>query len=1263
MEQDFEHISAALNAQGINLEAYRHYLNQKLSTSSPSSAIHFQDISLEIESDSLSSSLKISEEEIKEQDSFSDLQQRAFLPTQTKASSPSPSREEIPTVLGLETGDTLLEDTSQKAEETKELSPSFFVKPYDSLPTTKDLKKLFIPPKVSESSSKEDSQKTPSRIPRKSLDSYPSKAPTLVKGEEPSTRDLPQSLMVQQASVEVTPTVNLLEMRKEGNPEIFFVEDPQENERFIEVMFRLLLHSKVQLAELNRYLKSLDPKECNVRSFLQQLLKENKIRIDECLDWEQGKWPVLPQQVVNPYGVRLDKKGRGEFYLDPQYCEKVFGHYYVLQELARGGMGIVYKAYHPFLEQYFALKVLIAGESASEDAIKRFHREAQSTARLKHPGIIQIMDSGQVKGEHYFVMEFIEGNTLGKLIKKKLPVSESVSLLKQALEALDFAHKRGVLHRDLKPENIFVTLSGEPKIGDFGLAKDFHLDAKNSKLTHSGAIIGTPAYMSPEQASGEIRSLDERADIYSMGACLYQALTGKPPFESESLHDLLYQVIYKEAQPPSYWNPEISKDLDTIVMKALAKAKVKRYPSAIAFAEDLGRYLAGYSISAKPLSLGEHLYKKLWPYRFFFGVPLSLLLGSFLAFIPLQNHYKKEIQLREERSLRQEIQKKQDYQQSLQIAKQLQNELLFLENEALRNDKKKWNLLLQTLQTLERALSLSPEETQVWNDLEKTLRSAFPLAYHFKQYRWVDTWINQIEQGLQNSSWPSNTVEKILDSLQNLHEELQETQKKRFEKILDILKNEISLENSLRESLQRELLTLDLLPFTPKLLESLKQGLDFFIQTDALQSHDLYFYETIVLLCGELPFEDAYKPLSQGLKELQTNYTHKTLTKNLVAPRAIYEYLMVALLRSLIRLQPPPSEHSFLTEIREAMGKGSLFWEKTSTLYSELPLPLSSLENPETQEKNPPPLEDPQLLNASNNNSSTPHKNPEETTHLLTSTPQGIAWFEKGQKSFEQKRYQEALDFYEKALEADNTNAYFYESRGRTYLEMGKNLQAQKDFEQAIQLQPGIAYFYESLALLYLRQNAFEEAYRLYQGALQRDPSNGDFHLTLGKLAYNQGISEAQNSEKAFSFFRKALEHYEKALQFGKKGAVTWNNRGLVLLNLGEEESALKDFKQALQLDKNFVAALYNLTIIYQNLQDWDNALEHLEQAITLQSNPQAEQARYTFLFQRARQSYEEKKYKKAKEDLLRLRKEAPSDHPVREEAQQLWEAIKNKAK
>jgi predicted Ser/Thr protein kinase/tetratricopeptide (TPR) repeat protein len=282
----------------------------------------------------------------------------------------------------------------------------------------------------------------------------------------------------------------------------------------------------------------------------------------------------------------------------PGLCRKIVGDYEVIDEIARGAMGVVYKARHTTLGRVVALKVLLAGEHASPQQVTRFEREARAAAKLRHPNIVPIYEIGQHEGRRYFTMDFIEGRPLDMLIAhKRITVPRALETAAAVADALAYAHGRGVIHRDIKPSNIMIDRQGRPQIMDFGLAKQLDSD---TKFTRTGTTIGTPSYMSPEQARGENDRIDVRSDVYSLGAVLYEMLTGQAPFVGETMMNIVMKVIHDEPVPPRRLNPKLHRDIQTIVLKAMEKDPDRRYQTMGELANDIRRYLTGEMISARP---------------------------------------------------------------------------------------------------------------------------------------------------------------------------------------------------------------------------------------------------------------------------------------------------------------------------------------------------------------------------------------------------------------------------------------------------------------------------------------------------------------------------------------------------------------------------------------------------------------------------------------------------------------------------------------
>jgi serine/threonine-protein kinase len=284
-----------------------------------------------------------------------------------------------------------------------------------------------------------------------------------------------------------------------------------------------------------------------------------------------------------------------------------FGDYELEEEIGRGGMGVVYKARQRSLDRTVAVK-MIASMLASRQQVRRFQAEAKAAAGINHPHVVQVYEVGEIFGVHYFAMEYVSGTTLAKRLEAerqdpaagRLSPDESAALIAAVAHAVECLHRHGIVHRDLKPSNILLDAEGKPKVTDFGLALP---TGRGSRDDVNGVIAGTPPYMSPEQAAGKVNQIGPASDVYSLGAILYELLTGRPPFRGDNPLDVLAQVQQREPALPRQLNTRLPHELEIICMKCLEKSPAERYASAGALAEDLERYLRRETIEATPPSL------------------------------------------------------------------------------------------------------------------------------------------------------------------------------------------------------------------------------------------------------------------------------------------------------------------------------------------------------------------------------------------------------------------------------------------------------------------------------------------------------------------------------------------------------------------------------------------------------------------------------------------------------------------------------------
>jgi tRNA A-37 threonylcarbamoyl transferase component Bud32 len=317
----------------------------------------------------------------------------------------------------------------------------------------------------------------------------------------------------------------------------------------------------------------------------------------------------------------------------PRYAPgSFFGDYELLEKIAEGGMGVIYKARQRSLNRTVALKMIRAGELATAEDVQRFRFEAQAAGNLKHPHIVAIHEVGEHEGQQYFSMDLIDGGSLADAVGRLHEPSQVARLLATVSRAVHHAHQRGILHRDLKPANILLDAQGEPHVTDFGLAKKVAADAEPGSSV--SGIVGTPGYMAPEQVRAE-RLLSTAVDVYGLGAILYELLTGRPPFRAATPFDTLMQVLEQEPVRPRSLNPRADRDLETISLKCLEKDPKKRYSSSQELAEDLERVVQHEPIRARPANLGR--VARAWFRRNVRAVvwtALAGLLGGLLVGVP-----------------------------------------------------------------------------------------------------------------------------------------------------------------------------------------------------------------------------------------------------------------------------------------------------------------------------------------------------------------------------------------------------------------------------------------------------------------------------------------------------------------------------------------------------------------------------------------------------------------------------------------------------
>jgi WD40 repeat protein len=332
-----------------------------------------------------------------------------------------------------------------------------------------------------------------------------------------------------------------------------------------------------------------------------------QVAFHRALDEAAGRAATSPARRdagASAESAQRDKPAPGPSFATAGY--PVIPGYEVIRELGFGGMAVVYLAYQLGLNRRVALKMCLDGPANDHEHLDRFQIEAQAAASLHHPNIVEIYEIGSSAGRPFFSMTLVEGGTLASEIGgNPVPTRRAAQLTEILARAIHFAHERGIIHRDLKPANVLLTLEGVPKIADFGLAKNL----RDSSQTQSGTVLGSPCYMSPEQASGSVRDVGPASDVYSLGAILYEMLVGDPPFKAETPLETLHKLLDRDPVKPSRLRPKVPRDLETICLKCLEKLPGRRYVSALALAEDLDRFLNFESVRARPVTAPERIWR------------------------------------------------------------------------------------------------------------------------------------------------------------------------------------------------------------------------------------------------------------------------------------------------------------------------------------------------------------------------------------------------------------------------------------------------------------------------------------------------------------------------------------------------------------------------------------------------------------------------------------------------------------------------------
>jgi serine/threonine-protein kinase len=888
-----------------------------------------------------------------------------------------------------------------------------------------------------------------------------------------------------------------------------------------------------------------------VRGDLPERLTERVARhLELCPECEEraGRWDNLPDTAVQALrgqereqtlanqtdadsGVgRLDIKAIAQMTANSPSPDG----YTLLHELGKGGMGVVFQARQHQPERLVALKFFSAGVHAAEERA-RFLAEANIIARLDHPNIVRVHAVGEHQGQPFLCLEYLEGGHLGKKINgQPQPPRQAARLLEQLAWAVHHAHEKGVIHRDLKPANVLLTADGTPKVTDFGLAR-----YGRPELTATGAVMGTPAYMAPEQARGEGKIVGPAADIWALGVILYELLTGQPPFRGVQVMDTLMQVVESEPVPPRRLQPKVPRDLETICLKCLQKRPPRRHGTAAALAEDLRRYLDGRPIQARPVGNLERAAK--WVRRrpaaaallaLTFLVVCAVAVAAFWYQQDRANREKEELQRQAEEAKRQteDIRREagrklrhdrneQAIAAALAQAKQIREELhgrLAKPGGVARllNRPGEWQQLIATMRAnLKTAREL---QTGAEGSVADKLR---------RQLAKLKSWVAKDEADRQ-LAW---SLEKVREDSAatlghgfNFGVALQDYPQL-FQKAG--LGPRPGQENALAARLRQS-------PIKEQLVAALD---DWALASWRLNDQQqLYRY---LLSVARLADPDPWKDKVRNADTWSDREALNRLAGALLKDHATLAHLSPQMLSVLGMLLPRDTPEGLAWRRRAQAAHPTDFW-----LALELATTYLRAKSPKAESA--------------------------YRTALAIRPTSIAAWNNLGSVLRRQKDQQGAEDCFRKMLDLDPKSAFAWTHLGSLRLAQMDWTRAEQCARKAVAFGPQFAEPWATLGIALSYQRKGPEAVQCLLRAVKLDPNMASSWYVLGELQRTQG--QREQAEKSF----------RKSLELDPKQASCWNGLGLVLMSRKDYVGAEDCFGKSLEIDRNFYPAQANLLLV-----------------------------------------------------------------------------------
>ena len=913
----------------------------------------------------------------------------------------------------------------------------------------------------------------------------------------------------------------------------------------------LLAQKRILLEDLNQLLKEL--LAWNWNHFLLQLFRQKKISLDEFVTYRQNKINIPP-----PNEYRLKSGKFPVFYREVEGNQEKYGSYVLLEELGKGGMGIVYKAYHPELNRFAALKLLHAKSKASEKGRSRFLREVQIMAKLKHENIVQIYDSGEQAGQIYLAMEYVNGKSLEDQ-RSTLSFREKLQMIEKSLEGLCYSHENKVIHRDLKLENILLMADLTPKLADFGLAKE--LDFEQEKLTESGVLLGTAHYMAPEQVNGCQKEIDEQTDVYAMGICLYRLLTQKFPFEGKTLNELLHKIVTQEPIPPSKHHSEIHRDIDFIVLKALEKEKSERYKNARAVQVDIHCILEGIPLEGKE----KNLYERIRKWRKKHKKKVFLCFGTgFLFVVLLLSGYLVKI-----------IEQERAFQKHYISAKQYQE---WIKN---KNNSETTHYLLKTFSEFKEALkkktkkNVEQEQWEVGKELilkrMKTSTEKNLVNYLFQELSLLKS-IGEMDKNRLKEAWQTAIESGGI------------REQKRFIYWINKLKHQSRKENESEwKDALYEIVKMSDPQVSQKIVYLIEEGYEFVWNQE--KEMDADFYEWLTEVVGRMENKNLSVVLIQVLtkgNDSLSNGNHNPI------PFYKQKYLF-CILQALgnLRINAKEYEKLYYQLFKKIVNIPS-FQKRLQRIYKNL---FSSKNVDVVLEEDAEKYFDrankkvfiQDYVGALS-----------DYTQAIRLNPQyDIAYNSRGLLKESIGDLEGALmDYTEAARLGQHSSAY--SNRGNIKQLQGDLDGAILDYNKALQIDPQNAESYNHRGLVKEALGDFDGAILDYNEALRFNPQDANIYYNRGNTKQTKGDLDG------------AILDYTDAIRLNPKFSGAHNNRGLVKRDKGDLDGAIFDFTEAVRLNPQDSGFYNNRGDAKQATGAFDGAILDYNEVIRLNPNAEA---------------------------------------------------------